>query len=316
MSKTTGLITYNAGQRHRRHRGVERNFDTASLAALINSPEVQEQVKNRDMWGYHGHWPRMAFGMQPGEGGVLDGKVVALEPAFVTTRLEADPDGTVRHEAEFLDTVPGKVAARVFAARAGGFSSAIACRPGTVKDVPVGFYGFDFVSEPNFTKNRGYALDSAAAAAAAEETPDLYIPRGDDGKDIVDTIMMDAAAQESTATLKILDGMLRDLQADHERSLQSLNRVLAENRDLVAMLARLPSDTQQQVKRNMAAMDSVTGRRQAGKSTIEDTAAMFDSAKLEDAEDAGAAAAQRVESTQVLDMVDDMVTLVARRGGF
>lgn len=158
MGTKTDKITFNVRERGRRYRGQDRNFDTAALAALINGGEVQEKVKHRDMLGYFGHWPRVKFGMNPTEGAIVDGKQVALEPAIVTTYLHANPDGTIEHETEFLDTASGKLAERLFMSKAGGFSSAIDTRKCADKQVPIGFYGFDYVLEPNFTKNRGYSV--------------------------------------------------------------------------------------------------------------------------------------------------------------
>lgn len=37
------------------------------------------------MRGYFGQWPRIKFGMMPAEGGLIDGKSIAVEPALLTT---------------------------------------------------------------------------------------------------------------------------------------------------------------------------------------------------------------------------------------
>jgi hypothetical protein len=152
MGLKTGRISYNLKDRGRVFRGQPRNFDTVKIAAVINSGQVQEMVKNRDMHGYHGHWPRRKFGLNPQEGGVANGKSVHLESAILTTFLRAEPDGTVELECEFLDTAPGRAASREYFSKAGGFSSVI-----DTKNLE--FFGFDYVKEPNYTKNRGYAFD-------------------------------------------------------------------------------------------------------------------------------------------------------------
>ena len=218
----TGTITYNVNDRGRQYRGTPRRFDNAGLAAVVNSNEVQERVKQGDLWGYYGHWPRMLFGMSPGEGGVvqsgpLAGKVVRLEPAFVTRSLAADAAGNVRHEAEFADTPTGRTAKRLFLNKKGGFSSAIDCRPRNGVDVPVGFYGFDYVSEPNFATNRGYALDGVMEGAE-------------------DTAILDGAISESQVTLRALDGLYTALQGDYDRICDLNARIEAENRELIALL--------------------------------------------------------------------------------
>ncbi len=147
----TDIITYNLANRGRHYTGKDRSFNCQQIAALINSPRMQEMVKSRDVLGYYGHWPRLAFGWNPAEGGILKGQVNSLEPALVTTLLEADDDGTIRHQAEFLSTNPGKIARSMHVSRVGGFSSAIDERKPH-------FYGFDYVKEPNYNQNRGYGL--------------------------------------------------------------------------------------------------------------------------------------------------------------
>lgn len=166
----TGKVTYNVRDRIRKVTGAKRNFDCAALANLINSPGTQERVKHRDMYGYYGHWPRVKFGMNPAEGGVIDGRQVSVEPAFVTTSLTAEQDGTITHEAEFMDTAPGRSAMRLFAAKKGGFSSAIDSTKMGDLDYPKAFFGFDYVLSPNFSGNRPYAMtfDSIGADGVKE----------------------------------------------------------------------------------------------------------------------------------------------------
>lgn len=156
----TSTITYNLRDRGRTHTGQPRNFDIPRLVAAINGPACQERVKNRDMIGFYGHWPRVKFGMHPAEGGISQGKAQAIEPALVTTSLRASLDGTIEHQAEFLPTQTGEIAAKLYAARTGGFSSAI-------DQAKPELFGFDYVLEPNFTSNRGYTLDSVLCEGGA-----------------------------------------------------------------------------------------------------------------------------------------------------
>jgi hypothetical protein len=270
----TGTITFNVTQRGREHRGQPRNFDTAALAAVVNGPEVQERVGKRDMLGYFGHWPRRVFGMEPGEGGMFDGRQISLEPAIVTTLLKARPDGTIEHEAEFLDTAPGRTAKRMFSSRTGGWSSAISVREYAGRDVPIGFHGFDYVTEPNFSTNRGYALDGVLGDA---ETP---------------AALMDGAMRESQATIKVLDGLYSALQGDYERMLEAFARVQAENAELVDLIARGGSDLERAAKGRLARLDGAgsiaapagLGRRlrTLDESPLMATARAFDSVSLED----------------------------------
>jgi hypothetical protein len=253
----TGTIKFNVTQRGRKHRGVERNFDTATLASVVNSPEVQERVRKRDLHGYFGHGPRAAFGMSPPEFAVVQGKQIVLEPALVTTLLKADGNGNIEHEAEFLDNPPGRAARRLWDNKVGGFSSAISCREYGGRDVPLSFHGFDYVLEPNFSTNRGWALDSATH------------PTG---------MVLDDAILESTHTLKVLDGLYTDLQGDYDRALAHISRVQQENEELLSMLAGMTAEQRAALQGKLARLDStqflVPGRAAAG-STLQQLASDF-----------------------------------------
>lgn len=240
----TGLITYNVHDRGRKHTGQDRNFDAAALAALVNSPAIQERVRLRDMRGYFGHWPRRAFGIDPGEGGIFQGKAVRVEPAIITTTLRARPDGTIEHEAEFLDTPPGRTAKRLFDSRVGGFSSAIAAREYAGKDLPIGFYGFDYVTEPNYAHNRGYRLDSA------------------DGAD--DEPILDEALRENVGAIAVLDSLYSKLQGDYEAMAAALARSTAETAELVAMVAKMGPEVERAAKERLARLDDAGGYRRPG----------------------------------------------------
>lgn len=242
----TGLITYNVNDRGRQHTGQERHFDSVALAQLVNSPAVQEKVRLRDMRGYFGHWPRRAFGIEPGEGGVINGKVVRLEPALITTTLRARPDGTIEHEAEFLDTPHGRTAKRLFGSRAGGFSSAIAAREYAGKDIPIGFYGFDYVTEPNYAHNRGYRMDSAGGAA--EEAAALF----------------DEVVSENMGALTILDSLYSKLQGDYEAMAAALARNAAETDELIRMVASMGPEVERQAKARLARLDDAGGFTRPG----------------------------------------------------
>lgn len=229
MGIRTGVIRFNVKDRGRRFRGQDRNFDTAALAALINGGEVQERVKNGDMLGYWGHWPRVKFGLDVSEGTIVGGKQVNIEPAVRTTHLKAYPDGTIEHESEFLDTAPGRLAGRVWASKAGGWSSAInAPRRGSMQ-VPSSFHGFDYVLEPNYTANRGYAMDSAGNRIDP------------DGMDEADQMVLDEVGQYN-ALMESTTALLDRQQADYDRLAETLDSVLSENHDLRGALAKVPRE--------------------------------------------------------------------------
>lgn len=148
----TGVIKYNIKSRMRSYRGVERDFNIPELVKVINSPEVQERVKQGDLNGFYGHYPRVKFGIEPGESQIENGKMVYLEPCCRTIKLKAYDDGTIEHEQEFFNTELGRKAWERLKDNSGGFSSVISMKP------KYGFHGFDFVNEPNYASNRPYSV--------------------------------------------------------------------------------------------------------------------------------------------------------------
>ena len=158
--RRTQVITYNLKDRGRKHTGQDRgSVDVPSLVKMINSAAVQEMVATNSMLGYYGHQVRQRFGMTPPETAFIDGREIRLQPAVRTVMLEAKPDGTVRHQQEFFDNEAGEYARKQFAAKVGGFSSAINTRNMGGMDVPTGFYGYDYVFQPNYAGNTGAMLD-------------------------------------------------------------------------------------------------------------------------------------------------------------
>ncbi|MDF0605394.1 hypothetical protein HZU77_006985 [Neisseriaceae bacterium TC5R-5] len=223
----TDVITFNLAERGRRFTGKDRHFNLAAIAKLMNGPACQERVKNRDMMGYYGHWPRLKFGLEPREGGLYQGKALQLEPALITTYLKAYPDGTVEHKADFLETDPGKLAWRLHKSKAGGFSSAI---DGNFSK----FYGFDYVLEPNFSGNRGYVLDDVNSLSD-------------------DEVMTAIQNEQLHGALLLLDSVTMA----HQLSSEALHRLQQENEQLLSLLAS------KGVNESDAALDSVAGASQS-----------------------------------------------------
>lgn len=231
MGFVTDSITYNVRERGRKHLGRDRNFDTVALAKLINGPVVQERVKLGDMLGYLGHWPRIKFGMDPAEGGVVDGKVVSVAQAVRTVSLSADDSGNISHKAEFLDTNEGRLAEQLYRSKVGGFSSAIDISPGSSPSIPVAFYGFDYVAAqggPNYTTNRGHRalLDAVTAAAGAD------LDMREEMFELLDAVTADASAS-SACLISLYEG----LQAQHRLALETLDHVSRQNDLLIGRLA-------------------------------------------------------------------------------
>lgn len=227
----TGIIRYNLKDRGRTHRGVERNFNIPQIVASINSPATQERVRHRDMHGYYGHWPRIQFGMNPAEGGIVGGKAVAIDSAFVTTLLKAYPDGTVEHEAEFLDTASGIIAMRQFMSKVGGFSSAII-------EKGAQFFGFDYVKEPNFSTNRGYEITLDSVSDSTGFVFDSVVEVPDDVRGV----------------LMLLDSVT----SAHMAALQTVATISDENDELREQIAAKDSPT-------LDALESVTANESGGR---------------------------------------------------
>lgn len=214
--RKTGIIRFNIADRQRKWRGADRNFDIPSVVRVLNGKAVQERINAGDMLGYFGHWPREKFGLDPADGGIVQGKQFSLEPALRTTSLKAYPNGDVDHEVEFLDTSSGRIAERVYGSKAFGFSSAIRARLVGGTHVATDFFGFDLVKEPNYNSNRGYVLDGVEEG----ETADL----------------LDAAA-ERDALFETINKLMEDKQAELDGMRAVLDSVTNENGVLVGMLA-------------------------------------------------------------------------------
>lgn len=156
MGITTDIIRYNVNELGRSHSGQKRAFNVAALSRLVNGAAAQEAVRNGDMVGYLGHDIRRQFGLRPPEVALDQGRLIPIEPAFTTVHLKAHDDGTIEHQARFLDTPLGQVAQEWHQAKTGGFSSVVA----PDERQPTDFLGFDYVRSPNFNRNRGYVMDS------------------------------------------------------------------------------------------------------------------------------------------------------------
>jgi hypothetical protein len=206
------VITYNLKDRGRQHTGQPRNFNTSAICDGVNGPATQEKVKSRGMLGYFGHKLRLLAGLEPSESVVIGGKYNEIEPAIITTNIEAMPDGTIKHKTEFLDTEPGRKAARLWSNKIGGFSSVINEKTNEL-------IGFDFVLQPNFNGNRGFSLDSVEGLT-------------------FDSVMAEAQAEEESDLIDIIEQKNAELK-QAEAAMDSLR---VENEQLLSMLASGKTD--------------------------------------------------------------------------
>ena len=209
---SSGLISYNLKHTGRSHTGQLRNWTDSqirNIVAAINSPATQEKVRSRGMVGYYGHWPRKALGMQPQEGGVVNGAKVEIFPAIVTISIRADGDGNVTHETEFIDNDVGREALSLYKSRIGGFSSAL-------REFETGafaFYGNDYVADPNYLSNRGF---------------DVFDSVGD----YFDSVA--AMQEERISAMSLLNSALA---AENEQLKKNIGHISAENDLLILQLA-------------------------------------------------------------------------------
>ncbi|WP_410472108.1 hypothetical protein ACGTJS_11045 [Faucicola mancuniensis] len=161
MSRTTKAITYNIAERGRKYVGQDRsNVDIGSMVDMINAPATQEMVNTGDMYGYYGHEIRMLYGMNPPDTVVTDdGREIRIAPAIRTIELSADKNGNVTHREEFLSNEAGEYAYQQYKANIGGFSTAVNFAPSANGMRYVnGFFGFDYVRNPNYHTNKGNGL--------------------------------------------------------------------------------------------------------------------------------------------------------------
>lgn len=226
---TTPVIRYNLRDRGRKYRGKPRNFNVPALMDNINGGAVQERVKHRDMLGYYGHWPRVRLGLNPAEGGIVDGKVVHVEPAFVTTMLKCALDGTIEHQAEFFDNPPGRAAARLMNNKAGGWSSAI-------RETDNTFHGFDYVLEPNFTHNRPYqiALDGEGVDEPVDPlTLDEVAEYNESVKAVADALEFSALLDGVNAANQQLRDTILHMESEREDYIKEIARLTGKSKEVV-----------------------------------------------------------------------------------
>ncbi|MBQ9600624.1 MAG: hypothetical protein IJR46_01270 [Neisseriaceae bacterium] len=228
MGLTTDIIQYNLNDRRRKFVGQARHFNVQKLASIVNGNRIQEMVKKGDLFGYLGHDIRRRFGLYPPECALENGEIIPIEPAFVTTYIRVDDDGTVSHQARFLDTPLGRKAQEWHEAQTGGFSSVVAPN----EENPTEFWGFDYVLSPNFHGNRGYAvLDSTAYDKEYNRLTSKQKMAVEQARRMEQQAVMDAlieTAQNSKALLKTNEHLLATIDSLSEQLEQSQ----FENNDL------------------------------------------------------------------------------------
>lgn len=227
--RKTKRITYNLHDRGRLHSGKDRsNVDMKAMIDRINDPTVQDMIKSGTFWGYNGHEIRRRFGMNPPDSVIIDGKVVYLERAIRTLESTAKPNGDVTHVHEFLENESGEYARKQYLARAGGFSSAQNYKRAGLCLIPVGFYGFDYVMQPNYATNVGDG--QLFDGLAIPEEQDGLIASFDDATDVTQL-----SASDAMIAYLLEQQILRDFDNIHIQSqLLNMNGQALDQIDVLA----------------------------------------------------------------------------------
>ena len=227
MGIRTGIIKYNLNERGRHLIGQPRNFNVPAVCKLINGGKVQEKISAGDMVGYLGHGVRIEYGINPPEVTLQGGALVPIEPAIRTVFMRAHDDGTIEHEAEFLDTPLGKKAQEWFQSKYGGFSSVFLPNERN----PTSFEGFDYVSSPNFQFNRGYTLDSAASEKDAisrltsRQRAEYYNGKLEEMQAVMDSLVSGSMASQAIVR------QMTELNNSLTQTVESLSNELLDTRD-------------------------------------------------------------------------------------
>jgi len=160
--------TFNIFDNGRQFSGQNRGYVLDNIAAVLNAPVAKERIKLREAVGYYSHGVRRAAGLDPDETTIINvaGKPMMINatPSNVTVAQSISSDGDVAHVQQILDNDEGRKALGLHNSKIGGFSWA--CSPasgvgGGGSTRVSKWYGYDYVRNPLFVRNRGHILDSA-----------------------------------------------------------------------------------------------------------------------------------------------------------
>lgn len=161
----------------RKYGANERRYAIDKVGKLIQSPQVKEALRLREMFGYYGHGLREMVGtLDVPEVAVIkvDGNAIVTNtvPSNVCVDLAIDEDtGVITHTEEILvATDPGKIVQSMIASSAGGWSWATSGKDGYFS-IPTRIKGFDYVVQPNYISllhpaSEGMMNESAGAGGS------------------------------------------------------------------------------------------------------------------------------------------------------
>jgi len=157
-------VKFNIFQTGRDISHKERGYVLDNVREVIDSPQVQERVKKRQLFGYYGHTMRELAGkMSLGAKNVLklsNGQEIVADavPACVCSELSIDDEGNVTHTQEILKTPEGDTIKALHTSKVGGFSWAASGGAKGKNTFLSDLFGFDYVPNPRNLNNNGFGL--------------------------------------------------------------------------------------------------------------------------------------------------------------
>ena len=137
----TSKITFNVNDLQRQHTGQKTLWQRR--ACTVNQfPTVQERITKGDLLGFYGHWPRKKVWDATKRGRHGWRQANHLKPAIRTTFLEADNNGNLTHQTEFLDTQEGKDAYDLYQNKVGALVPQWLLSQRRNYEIPVSFLRF------------------------------------------------------------------------------------------------------------------------------------------------------------------------------
>lgn len=239
----------------------ERNYLLKSVRATLTDPRVKEHIALGEMYGYYGHGRRA---LQYAKNGKLtldevsvvmvDGKPVTLTniPSNRTLQVDIDDNGIVTHTQEILDTDPGRIVQGMESSNAGGWSWATSGDDSSWRSVVTGFYGFDYVTTPNYISldRKSLMLESNGERTAAMLTALREAGYSENtATDLChhfETMRKDQAMFEAVERTSFLESQLWALQGqvqEMKERISNHNAMLESSGDLAVKRRRVVRET-------------------------------------------------------------------------
>lgn len=236
----------------------KRKYVIQSVQQMIASAKTQELLRLGEAYGYYGHAPRArANKLDIGETEMImvKGKPVLVEniPAARTIDIKCSDDGIVEHTQEFLDTVTGRIALSLWESGAGGWSWATSGSDGRDRSFTRGYYGMDYVNQPNYI-----SLDHPSMMLESASNKDMLLESlmnngfdGEDAEAISNHVAgggseLDMAEQEQT--IMYLESVSQELSSE----LELANQNCAIMREAIESLPIYMTDTQRDALLNIS----------------------------------------------------------------